>query len=125
MDTCNSSIPSDGRYVPNGNSLKLKQQRPPIGWSFLPWDRLFSNQKSLALGPVLGGLLVQALGSRSIFIVNVPVGLLALWLRLTIQRAFAPPPIGSDQDTHYSRAPSRTQRDAGRRQPALQLRIET
>jgi MFS transporter, DHA2 family, methylenomycin A resistance protein len=34
----------------------------------------------VALGPVLGGLLVQGFGWRSIFIVNVPVGLLALWL---------------------------------------------
>jgi MFS transporter, DHA2 family, methylenomycin A resistance protein len=34
----------------------------------------------VALGPVLGGLLVQAFGWRSIFIVNVPVGLAALWL---------------------------------------------
>jgi MFS transporter, DHA2 family, methylenomycin A resistance protein len=34
----------------------------------------------VALGPVLGGALVQSFGWRSIFIVNVPVGLLALWL---------------------------------------------
>ena len=34
----------------------------------------------VALGPVLGGLLVQAVGWRSIFIVNVPVGLVAVWL---------------------------------------------
>jgi MFS transporter, DHA2 family, methylenomycin A resistance protein len=34
----------------------------------------------IAIGPVLGGLLVQVFGWRSIFIVNVPVGLLALWM---------------------------------------------
>jgi predicted MFS family arabinose efflux permease len=38
----------------------------------------------VALGPVLGGLLVQALGWRSIFIVNIPVGLIALLLPLTL-----------------------------------------
>jgi MFS transporter, DHA2 family, methylenomycin A resistance protein len=34
----------------------------------------------IALGPVLGGVLVQTLGWRSIFMVNVPFGLLALWM---------------------------------------------
>ena len=33
----------------------------------------------LALGPVLGGVLTQQLGWRSIFLVNVPIALLTLW----------------------------------------------
>ncbi|MEO8754355.1 MAG: MFS transporter, partial [Casimicrobiaceae bacterium] len=35
-----------------------------------------------AIGPTLGGVLVQTLGWRSIFLVNVPVGLLVLWFTL-------------------------------------------
>ncbi|MBV9201682.1 MAG: MFS transporter [Alphaproteobacteria bacterium] len=34
----------------------------------------------IALGPVLGGVLVQWLDWRSIFLVNVPVGLIGVWL---------------------------------------------
>ncbi len=34
----------------------------------------------IAIGPPLGGLLIGLLGWRSIFLVNVPVGLLALWV---------------------------------------------
>jgi DHA2 family methylenomycin A resistance protein-like MFS transporter len=34
----------------------------------------------VAAGPVLGGALVAAVGWRSIFVVNVPVGLVELWL---------------------------------------------
>ncbi len=37
---------------------------------------------SLALGPVLGGVLVQSVGWRSIFWINIPVGLLALVLTM-------------------------------------------
>lgn len=34
----------------------------------------------IAVGPVLGGVLVQTLGWRSIFLVNIPVGALAIWM---------------------------------------------
>jgi len=35
---------------------------------------------SIALGPVIGGVLVQSVGWRSIFWVNIPVGVVALVL---------------------------------------------
>ena len=41
---------------------------------------------ALALGPILGGLLVQSVGWRSIFWVNIPVGVLAV----VLTRAFIP-----------------------------------
>ena len=36
----------------------------------------------LAAGPIAGGLLIHAFGWRSIFFVNMPLGLLAIWLTL-------------------------------------------
>jgi DHA2 family methylenomycin A resistance protein-like MFS transporter len=42
---------------------------------------------ALAAGPVIGGLIIQSLGWRSVFLINVPIGVLALVL---ITR-FAPP----------------------------------
>ncbi|RSH68271.1 MFS transporter [Stutzerimonas stutzeri] len=44
---------------------------------------------ALAAGPVLGGLLIDYLGWRSIFLINVPIGVLAIWL---ISRYAAPSP---------------------------------
>ncbi len=35
---------------------------------------------ALAAGPVIGGLMIQYLGWRSIFLLNIPLGVLAIWL---------------------------------------------
>ena len=35
---------------------------------------------ALAAGPVVGGLLIAAIGWRSIFFMNVPIGVLGIWL---------------------------------------------
>ena len=37
---------------------------------------------AVAIGPLLGGILTQGLGWRSIFLVNVPVGILAVVMTL-------------------------------------------
>ena len=53
-----------------------------------------------ALGPSLGGLLIAAFGWRAIFLVNVPLGALALllaWRHLPVDRLAAKPvPAGFD-----------------------------
>lgn len=45
-----------------------------------------------AVGPLVGGVLISALGWRSVFLINVPVGLLGLWMarRLIPQVASQP-----------------------------------
>ncbi|MEU2688249.1 MFS transporter [Streptomyces hygroscopicus] len=45
-----------------------------------------------AAGPVLGGVLVWGVGWRTVFLVNVPLGALAVWL--TVRRVPAAPPRG-------------------------------
>jgi len=66
--------------VPNSLAiLRLAFQDPAarsraIGW----WGA--GGGIALAAGPVVGGLLVTALGWRSIFLVNVPVGIVGIWM---------------------------------------------
>lgn len=45
---------------------------------------------ALAAGPVIGGLLIAAFGWRSIFLINVPVGAIGLWMTMR----HAPPSPG-------------------------------
>jgi EmrB/QacA subfamily drug resistance transporter len=48
---------------------------------------------ALALGPILGGLLVQSVGWRSIFWVNIPIGIIAVVLTVAyIPESMAPRP---------------------------------
>ncbi|WP_133649098.1 MFS transporter [Paraburkholderia flava] len=41
---------------------------------------------AMASGPLVGGLLIHLLGWRSIFFVNVPIGIVGLWLTLSVDR---------------------------------------
>ncbi|KJR94838.1 hypothetical protein VP95_04670 [Burkholderia pseudomallei] len=47
---------------------------------------------ALIVGPIAGGVLVTAFNWRSIFLVNVPIGLLGIWL--TLRTALEPDPPG-------------------------------
>jgi len=49
-------------------------------WDECIWTAIASV--GTAIGPTLGGFLVEQLGWRSIFLVNVPVGIVVVWLTL-------------------------------------------
>jgi MFS family permease len=50
-----------------------------------------------SLGPSLGGWLIEAFGWRAIFLVNVPLGLLAIWLARRLSVVDAPSPAAIRQ----------------------------
>ncbi|MDF3839658.1 MFS transporter [Cupriavidus basilensis] len=68
--------------VPNSLSMlqrafpEREQRSRAVGW----WGAI--GGISLAAGPVLGGLLVTHFGWRSIFLINLPLGLIGLYLTL-------------------------------------------
>lgn len=50
-----------------------------------------------SLGPSLGGLLIETFGWRAIFLLNVPLGLLAIWLTIRLSVVGAPSPAAIRQ----------------------------
>ena len=52
---------------------------------------------TLAAGPLIGGLLIAAVGWRSIFFINVPLGAIGWWL-IARYAAATPPAPGRDAD---------------------------
>ncbi|GLW69776.1 MFS transporter [Kitasatospora phosalacinea] len=67
--------------------LNATYQGRDRGTAFGVWGAV--NGAAAAAGPVLGGLLTQQLGWRSIFLVNLPIAALAGWL--TLRRLAADP----------------------------------
>ncbi|HEV3426585.1 MAG TPA: MFS transporter [Paraburkholderia sp.] len=68
--------------VPNSLSVLREAFHEPlargraVGW----WAA--GGGIALAAGPVIGGLLIAAFGWRSIFLINVPVGVIGLWMTM-------------------------------------------
>ncbi|MCY0385893.1 MFS transporter [Robbsia sp. Bb-Pol-6] len=62
----------------------------------LRWQMLLSAMFSIvnAFGPTLGGILTQYYGWRSVFYLNLPLGVLALWLVWRFLPRFRPPRDG-------------------------------
>jgi EmrB/QacA subfamily drug resistance transporter len=51
----------------------------------------------LAMGPALGGVLIGAFGWRSVFLINLPIGVLAVWATLR----FVPPSSGESGERGF------------------------
>jgi DHA2 family methylenomycin A resistance protein-like MFS transporter len=52
----------------------------------------------VTVGPVLGGLMVSTLGWQSVFLINVPIGLLGIWLTLKFAEPVDPATAGRSLD---------------------------
>jgi DHA2 family methylenomycin A resistance protein-like MFS transporter len=59
-------------------SLGCGDDAAPRAWGVGMWTA--AGSVGLAAGPLLGGVMVDLLGWRSIFLVNLPIGVLGLWL---------------------------------------------
>lgn len=64
--------------------LRSRVPAQQLGRAIALW--IFSSSAAISAGPILGGALVQFLTWRSIFVVNIPIVILAIWLILPEMR---------------------------------------
>ena len=70
-------------------------QGPERGFALGVWGAI--TGAALALGPLVGGLLVDGLGWRWVFLVNLPIGVVLTWLTLrSVRESHDPSPRGLD-----------------------------
>jgi DHA2 family methylenomycin A resistance protein-like MFS transporter len=66
-------LPATLALVPHLFSRRADRDRATVTW-------VAAGSIAVAAGPLIGGLLIDTLGWRSIFLINLPVGLVSWWL---------------------------------------------
>src|SRR5690606_8778421 len=87
-------------FMPSSLSLLAHayQDEHERGRMLAAWAAIITTAASA--GPLVGGLLISLLGWRSIFLLNLPLGLLGLWLAHTRLASPAPRPRPIDPVSH-------------------------
>ena len=66
-------LPATLALVPHLFTARADRERATVMW-------VAAGSIAVAAGPLIGGLLIDAFGWRSIFLINLPVGLVSAWL---------------------------------------------
>jgi len=66
-------LPATLALVPHLFTERADRERATVTW-------VAAGSIAVAAGPLIGGLLIDAFGWRSIFLINLPVGLVSAWL---------------------------------------------
>jgi MFS transporter, DHA2 family, methylenomycin A resistance protein len=82
-------LPATLALVPHLFTQPTERGRATIIW-------VATGAIAVAVGPLVGGLLIDAVGWRSVFLINVPVGIVSM--ALVLWRVTAPPPHPSRID---------------------------
>ncbi len=82
-----------GMLQPVGMAIVLREFPPKERGTALGFYGI-AAAASLSIGPSLGGLLTDNFGWQSIFLINVPFGILAMMATVLIQREYRNPKVG-------------------------------